>query len=241
MELRRYFAILRNRLLVIIVTVLVGLAVGYATTNRTPRYSATATIYVGSRNLAAGDRAISNDVLLGLQRISATFSKMITSYPVAADAVARAKVPRTPGALLASVKAAPESGTQLLRVQVTDTQPQVAQQLTNAVVDSFVEKIATFEPGQAQPGQLPTLPAYVFEHARLPVAPKPSGLLTNLILDGGFGFVFAVALVFLLEYLDVTIKSAAEAERRLELPVLGVIPLESRIDVMQAGRAVRAS
>jgi capsular polysaccharide biosynthesis protein len=36
----------------------------------------------------------------------------------------------------------------------------------------------------------------------------------------------AVGLAFLLEYLDVTVKSPADAERRLELPVLAVVPMQ---------------
>ena len=73
----------------------------------------------------------------------------------------------------------------------------------------------------------------MFEHARLPAAPKSTGLIKNLILDGGFALVAALGLAFLLDYLDVTIKTAAEAERRLELPVLGVIPLEAHADLLQ--------
>jgi capsular polysaccharide biosynthesis protein len=186
--------------------------------------------------------SVSNDVLLGLQRISATYAKMIDSYAIAVDAVDRARAGRTAEALQGQLTATPETGTQLLKVSVTDTQPQAAQVLANAVVDTFVEKISTFEPGQAgQEGQPPALPAYVFERARLPVAPAPTDLVRNLILNGLFGLVIAVGLAFLLDYLDVTIKTPAEAERRLELPVLGAIPLEPHPELYRGPRTIRAA
>jgi capsular polysaccharide biosynthesis protein len=57
--------------------------------------------------------------------------------------------------------------------------------------------------------------------------PESTGLTRNLFLGALFGLVIAVAIIGLLEYLDVTIKTAAEAERRLELPVLGALPLHT--------------
>jgi capsular polysaccharide biosynthesis protein len=57
-----------------------------------------------------------------------------------------------------------------------------------------------------------------------------------LILGGLFGFLAAAGLAFLLEYLDVTIKSAADAERRLELPVLALIPLDRELPAMTSRR-----
>jgi capsular polysaccharide biosynthesis protein len=47
-----------------------------------------------------------------------------------------------------------------------------------------------------------------------------------LLLAALFGFLGAAALAFLLEYVDVTVKNPADAERRLELPVLAVVPMQ---------------
>jgi capsular polysaccharide biosynthesis protein len=126
--------------------------------------------------------------------------------------------------------------TQLLRVIVTDQSPVVAEELANAVADAFVERIQTFEPSApAQEGSVPALPAYVFDRARLPTAPHSNGEARNLVLGGLFGFLVAAAVSFILEYLDITIKSPHDAERRLELPVLGVIPFHRAESFLHAG------
>jgi capsular polysaccharide biosynthesis protein len=151
---------------------------------------------------------------------------MIDSRPVAEEALNRSGVPRAAGAVVAQTSVRNEAGTQLLEVRVTDTSPSVARDLANAVAHAFVDKVQQYEPGApASVGDVPTLPAYVFQEAGLPVVPEPTALNRNLFIAAVFGFLAASGVVLLLDYLDVTVKSAGDAEARLELPVLGTIPL----------------
>ncbi len=76
-----------------------------------------------------------------------------------------------------------------------------------------------------QEGSIPSIPASIFERANLPTVPRPVGLANHLLVAAMFGFVLSAGLVLLIEYLDVTVKDADDVERRLELPVLGVIPM----------------
>jgi capsular polysaccharide biosynthesis protein len=241
MELRRYFALLRRRVVLVALTVIAGLAAGFTTTSREPIYTAQATLYIGARQYAIQglpQGVVSNDLLAGLQQVIQTFSFMIRSQPIATDALERTGINRSPAAVVGQTKAVPEPNTQLLRVQVQDPDPGNAQRLANGVADAFVEKIGEFEPSTAPgPGSLPQLPAYVYERASLPTVPAPTGLARRTILGGLFGLVAAVAVAFLLEYLDVSIKTAEDAERKLELKVLGVIP---QSDELNSPRPVRA-
>ena len=116
----------------------------------------------------------------------------------------------------------PEPATQLLYIEVRDEDPSQAQLLSNALADSFVEAVLEFEPGDT--GDVPRLPAYVFEQAQLPTTPEPTGQIMTILKTTLFGLLGGVGLAFLLDYLDVSLRSAADVERRLELPVLGVIP-----------------
>ncbi|MEY2477441.1 MAG: tyrosine-protein kinase [Actinomycetota bacterium] len=229
MELRRYLAVLRRRVLILTLTVAAGVAAGYLNTPRAATYSAEATIYVGSKQLGTADQArVSQDAVLGLERVIKTFASMIDSKPIAEAALQRVDVQRSAAGVVAATQALPVTDTQLLRIRVTDQEPAVARDLANGIADAFVEKIESFEPSrQPAAGELPQLPAYVFEHAGLPTVPMATGLLRRMILGGLFGFVLAASAIFLLEYLDVTVKTPADLERKLELPVLGVIPFES--------------
>jgi succinoglycan biosynthesis transport protein ExoP len=230
-ELRRYIAILRRRLLLITLTVLAGIAAGYLSTPRDSIYSAQAQIYVGARVYSAqggGGNTLSFDQQSAIQQVIRTYAKMIDSAPVAADALQRVPdLPRSPDSLVAATVAEPEVGTSLLNITVSDVDPRAAQDLANAMTDAFVEKIQTLDPlAPPTPGTPPQLPAYVFARARAPRVPESNGLSRRLVIGGMFGLLFAGGVALMLDYLDITVKSITDAERRLELPVLGVIPLE---------------
>jgi capsular polysaccharide biosynthesis protein len=237
MELRRYLAVLRRRLLLIVITVVVAVGAAVAATPRTPTYDATSVIYVGPR--AFDFNTNNQDSILAVNAVLTTFSKMIDSQPTAADAVSNTGVDRAPGAVVGQTTVTAEPSTQLLDVKVTDTDPTVAERLANGIADAFVHKVQSFQPGTsttpgsaaaapAQPGTAPSAPAYVFERAALPTSPQSTGLLRNVGLGALLGLLASAGLALLLEYLDVTIKGAGDAERQLNLPVLGIIPFERR-------------
>jgi capsular polysaccharide biosynthesis protein len=239
-ELRRYLAILRRRLLLIFLTVAAGLGAGYASTSRVLTYTADTRIYVGSRQLSFQNSGFVNNAnITAIEQVIHTYALMIKSRPIAEEALRRVPgITVSPDALAARTTAFGEPESQLLRIRVSSADPSTAQQLANAVSDAFVEKIQTYDPSAPpEPGQLPQLPAYVFERARLPGAPAPNGLARHLILGGLFGFLVSAAIAFLLEYLDITVKSVADAEERIELPVLGVIPYEREEDLLPSAQA----
>ncbi len=259
MELRRYLAIVRRKLPLIFVSVLLGLLAAYLATPRTVRYTATATLYVGSQVVNNDPRAgeLSNDRTAAINQFVQTYAEIIKTEALAADAVNSSGLPVSPQALVGSTETKPVLGTTLLKVSVTDPDPGRAQRLANALATSFVRRqselessgsrssatTSTTDPGNGIDGQpsapdvvVGGIPVTVTDPAKLPVVPQPTGLSRNLILGALFGMVISVGIIALLEYLDVTIKTASEAERRLELPVLGVLPLHGGRDAIAAAR-----
>jgi capsular polysaccharide biosynthesis protein len=224
-ELRRYLTILQARKWLIFVTVLLTASMGYALTNQPAQYVARTTLYVGSRSISldANDGELSNDRAAAIDRLVLTFSFMVDSEPIARRAAEELGLDRPTSEIVQATEAAPEPATQLLYVDVTDRDPAMAQDLANGLADAFVEAVQEFEPGDLE-GAVPRLPAYVYQRASLPTEPKPGDALKTVMLASLFGLLAASGIVFLLDYLNVTIRSAADAERRLELPVLGVIP-----------------
>lgn len=254
MELRRYLQILRRKLPLVVVSVLLGIVAGYLITPRTVQYTATATLYVGSRVINPDPRIgeLSNDRASAIDRIVQTYAVMIRTEASAAAAVTKAGVPLSPQALVAATATEPVLNTTLLEISVTNTDPGTAQTLANALATTFVERVAELEPVTATPGGATSttdpgsdggvdpgsgstndnavvagIPATVADPAKLPVVPGTTGLTRNLLLGALFGLVISLGIVALLEYLDVTIKTPADAERRLELPVLGALPLHT--------------
>jgi capsular polysaccharide biosynthesis protein len=225
-EIHHYLAILRRRIAIILVAVLAAVAAAWLATPRTPHYTAKAVIYVGARQFSLAPTAqYLYDPTQLVQRLMLTYAQMLDSEPIADDALRATGVQRSAADVVANSAVVPGKDTQLLSVSVTDTSPDVARTLTNGIAQAFVEKVQTLEPNvPAREGSLPALPAYIFEKAKVPTVPDSSGLYRNIILAGFFALMVSVGIVFLLEYLDLTMKNPAEAEARLQLPVLGVIP-----------------
>jgi capsular polysaccharide biosynthesis protein len=209
------------------VAVAVGAAV--AATPRTPSYSATTVIYVGPRAFDFNTNQMTNNVdsINAVNAVLTTFSKMIASQPTSSEAVSTTGVDRSPASVVGKTAVTAEPSTQLLDVKVTDTDPRVAESLANGMADAFVGKVQAYQPGApATPGTAPGSPAYVFERAGLPTMPQSTGLSRNVALAALLGLLASAGMAFLLEYMDVTIKGAADAEQQLDLPVLGTIPFE---------------
>jgi capsular polysaccharide biosynthesis protein len=224
-ELRQYLSVLRSRLwLVVVATVLAG-GVGFMLSSSTATYEARSTLYVGSQNVAETSDELSTDRIAALTSYILTFSKMIDSEPIAAQALRDLDLDLDPEDVVRDTDVSLEPGTQLLYIDVSDGDAVTAQSLSNALADAFVDAVQEFEPSAVDAeGSVPRLPAYVFERAQLPTDPEPTGQIRSVLLATLFGLVSGIALAFLLDYLDVSLRSAADVERRLELPVLGVIP-----------------
>ena len=196
---------------------------GFTASSASATYEARSTLYVGARNLVPALGDLSSDRLAGLERIALTFSKMIDTKPIALDALKGRHIDRTADQVVQETTTSLEPSTQLLYVAVRDRDPKVAQALSNGLADTFVRAVQRFEPGNTE-GDVPTLPAYVFERAARPTAPVPTGRLRTTLLAMLFGLFVGAGVTFLLDYLDLSLRSTDDVERHLELPVLGVIP-----------------
>lgn len=224
MELRRYLHLLRQRRLLVALTILAGLAGGYIVTNRTTNFVARASLYVGSRQFpAAGDSA---SAAVAMDRLTQTFAAMVKSPAVAEGALQTAHVPRSVGEVVGETSASVVPNTNLITVTVVDPDAGVAQSLANGVAQSFVSQVANLEPGTAT-GSAATPGVSIFQAATVSAAPAGSGLKRNVLLGGLLGLVLSVGAVLSLEYLDITVKSAGEVERVIGLPVLGIIPIQA--------------
>jgi capsular polysaccharide biosynthesis protein len=224
MELRRYLNVLRRRWLLLLVSTVCGLLAAYVTLPSGSVYTAETTIYVGYRQFG-GAGALSADQSHGVEQVARTFAVMIASEPIARDAVQRTGLDAASSQVANRTTAVVIPGTSLIRITYKDADPARARALANAMSDALVEKVQTFEPGTVGgEGEVPILPAYVFARADLPVVPQGNGAIGRLLTGAVFGFVLAAGVAFLLDYIDITPRSADDLERHLGLPVLGVVP-----------------
>jgi capsular polysaccharide biosynthesis protein len=150
---------------------------------------------------------------------------MIDSDPIAQDAIQLTGIAKSSNAVVAETFAGPVPNTNILQILVTDRDPSAAQALATGVAQAFVNKISVLEPSTQTEGVVPQAPVRIFERAKLPTVPSGSSLVTSVVTAALVALAVAVGAVLLAEYLDITIKSPEDAESRLELPVLGIVPV----------------
>jgi non-specific protein-tyrosine kinase len=83
-------------------------------------------------------------------------------------------------------------------------------------------------------------PLMISERAILPRTPVKPRIMTNTLLAGVTGAMLAVGVVFLIEYLDNTVKTSEDLQRTLGFSALGTIP-EIQSDITGGGSLISIS
>ncbi len=79
----------------------------------------------------------------------------------------------------------------------------------------------------------PRLYTKIYQQATLPLAPSSPNVALNLIIGAAVGLVIGVLVAFAYDYFDTSVKTLEDAERHLGLPVLGVIPQDAGLLMLQ--------
>lgn len=75
----------------------------------------------------------------------------------------------------------------------------------------------------------------VYSRPGLPGAPSSPNYRLNLIVGAVIGLLAGIVVAFMCNYFDTSIKTLEDAERSLGLPVLGVIPQDAGLLILQGG------
>lgn len=82
----------------------------------------------------------------------------------------------------------------------------------------------------------------ILELARMPQVAVPKKRSSSVLVTAFIGFILGIALAFLLEYLDQSIKDPSDVERVLELPLIGLVPLiDSKQAIVSADKQIAKS
>jgi capsular polysaccharide biosynthesis protein len=114
-----------------------------------------------------------------------------------------------------SITVSPVKDTQILKIAVRNTNPQLATDIANTLVEEFTLEIARITK---------TENVAVVDVAKVPQNPIKPNKLMNTVIAGVLGEMLALLVVFLKEYLDNTLKTEKDIEKYLGIPVIGTIP-----------------
>lgn len=218
LDLREIFDVIRKRIWIIVsITVAATLISGILSFFVIePTYEAKTSIIIGKDMSAqAQNESVQyNDVMM-YQKLVKTYSEIAKSRLVAESTIKKLNLDLTTEALIKSVTVTPQADTQIMLLKAQSKKPEDAVAIVNNLAQSFIEESQRLYPtGNIQ----------VMDTAAFPKDPiKPKKAL-NVAIAFFLGLMISFGLVFLLEYMDNTIKTESDVEKYLDLPVIGIIP-----------------
>jgi len=221
MELTRYIQVLRQRLWIIIVCPIVAaLAAGIVSFLLPPVYEAQVSLLVRpAQPLGSTDP---NVAALNADQISRTYASLMTQRPLLQSVSSEVGLSIRPEDLAKKITVTPEPSTTILDVAVRDTNPALARDLANRLAADLKAEVKGF---QQQETSLPNSRTgdnlFVVSPAVLPDRPVSPNKTLNVAIAFAAGLLLAICLVFLLDYLDQSIKNDEELTERLGLISMG--------------------
>ncbi|WP_164232955.1 polysaccharide biosynthesis tyrosine autokinase [Microbacterium hydrocarbonoxydans] len=226
MELRDYVRILHKNWILILVLLLLGLGGGTAyALLQEPKYVASTQLYVSVRT----EGAATGDLVQGT-----TFARqMVTSYVdvvgtalVLEPVIEELNLDTSVGALASRISATTPLNTVLIDIDVTDTDPERAAKIADAVAQSFSAAVQGTLEQPAAEGATSPVQITITEPAAEPTAPTSPNVRMLIILGGVLGLAAGIGIALLRTVLDTRIHTLHDIEHITDRPMLGGIAFD---------------
>jgi polysaccharide biosynthesis transport protein len=138
-DFRQYLYLLWDRAwLILLVALLAGAAAFFISQRMTPLYQTTTKLLVVD---AASTKTTDYTSLLASERLTSTYSDMLTNEAVLLEVIQRNKIQMNTTELAKMVKAAPVRDTQLIMVTVEGADPALIAKIANTMVQVLIERM----------------------------------------------------------------------------------------------------
>ena len=210
-----FFELVNNWVMIVISTILVALiAFCISKFIMVPQYTSTSQLYVFTKSTSITNLAD----LQTSANLTNDYKVVVTGRPVLEQVIENLKLEEeTYGSLSGRIAVNNPSNSRILEITVTDPDPAMAKKIADEIADvsgAFIsEKMDQDPPSVLQYG-------YV---AKSPVSPN---VMMNTVLGAAIGAFLAMAIVIISYLMNDTIMTAEDIERKLDMHVLGSLPLE---------------
>ncbi|RKQ34291.1 YveK family protein [Oceanobacillus halophilus] len=227
-SLKEIFEVLKKRM-ILIISLTLGAAILAAVVSYfllTPTYESSSQFIVNQKEQdPAAAQVTSNDIQTNIRLIN-TYNVIIKSPAILDEVIETLNLPYTTGALSEKINVASAQDSQVVTVTVTDENPATAVEIANTTVETFQNNI----PEIMSVDNVSILTRAELSENPSPVAPNP---ILNIAIAIVLGVMVGVGIAFLLEYLDNTVTTEDDVEKKLGLPVIGVISQVSDREMME--------
>ncbi len=209
-------------IIAIAVVLCASIGVTYSKMFKEQKYTATATMLLAKSSEAVNSGTVdiqgitTTDITINNQLI-ATYQVLAQSSNVVREVLDNLSLTDVnENQLKSMIKVTSKTGTQVIQVSVTDTNPYRATRIANELTNVFIKQIKEWY-------KMDNI--NIVDQAEQPEYPSNINTKKTFAISAGIGLVLSVGILTLIKLLDNTINSAKDIERELGLPVLSELPL----------------
>lgn len=184
-----------------------------------PAYTASTQLFVSTRDNTSTS-AVFQGSQFSEQRVT-SYAQLISGDELADRVIKRLDLPVTTEELRGEIKATAVTDTVLIDVDVTDSSPQRARDIAEAVGSEFTSFATELE--TTDPGGLSPVKVTVTQPPQVPTAASSPKTVRNVALGALVGLLVGVGLAIGRARLDRTVKKADEAAELTGAPVIGLV------------------
>lgn len=219
-DLKQYWDLLRKRWMIVVALPLIAALTSGAVSFFVlkPVYQASTTLIVGKKAAESGPDAgkiLDNNVLLANQQLAKTYALIAQSRTVEQKVIDELDLELTVEGLDRLISINPVKTTEILEIQVCNTNSELAATIANTMAQEFSKAVIEIKKVDS---------VSIVDTAVIPDKPIKPNKMLNILIAFVAGLMASLGLVFLLEYLDNTVKTSSDVEKLLGIPVLGIIP-----------------
>lgn len=217
-DLVALFHTLIKKAWVILLCLITGVVIagGYTMLFITPQYQSASTIYV----LGNAAQISNTSIALSLSKqLTVDFTILSKSRPVMERVIEKLNLDYSVEQLAKMITVENPTDSSILKVTVTNPDPQLSANIANEMADSIAERIAEV--------MLTDKPSTV-EEAIPPMDPTSPSLKKNILLGGILGAGLAVGIFVVLFLMDDTIKTEEDVKKYLHMNTIATISKEKK-------------
>lgn len=219
-DLREYFHIIKKRAWIIGIITAVAIAVSAIVSFfvLNPVYEAKTTLIVTKEEQKDQTDMMTGDQLTVTQKLAVTYGEIIKSRTVLDQVIDKLNLDMTYEQVSSAINVSSVKDTQIISISVQDTNPKKASDIANAIPGIFTSEAKRVTKANG---------VEVIDKAIVPENPIKPNKVMNVAIAAVLGIMIGLFVVFLLEYMDTKIKTPADIEKHLGLPILGVVPMDN--------------
>lgn len=214
-DLRELFEVLKSKILVILATTVIFIAVSAGVTRFmiTPMYSSTAQLYV----ISSTDLSQLTNLTMGTQ-LTQDYMEIVTTRGVINQVINNLKLNVDYEEMLDKIAVENPADTRIMEISVSDPDPEEAMEITQELAEVTADTVSSKMDVKA-----PT----IIEDAYLADEPDSPSMLRNVAIGGLLGLILSAG-VFIIQFImNDTIRREDDIEKYLGINTLAKLPLAS--------------